>query len=97
MERGHYGRHLAPKASGSLPNSRWFKSGRHNQRIHAQIHRPQQSAAAITNSYTHIRIDFATEQSVPVGGEDQDGILGLASGYSTPSRQPESPCSLSNG
>ena len=48
-------------------------------------------------SLTLIRIDFATEQSVPVGGEDQDGILGFASDYSTPSRQPESPCSLSNG
>src|SRR5467141_1676828 len=34
-------------------------------------------------SLTLIRIDFAIEQSVPVGGEDQDGIVGFASDYST--------------
>ena len=59
-------------------------------------HPPGESMPAI-RSLTFMRIDFATEQTVAVVGEDQGGILEFASDCSTPSRQPESPCSLSNG
>src|SRR5580698_4617934 len=42
-----------------------------------------------------LRVSEGSPGAVTFG--DEDGILGFASGYLTPSRQPESPCSLSNG